>query len=81
MRKVYTSTINCDKKGINVFAEKYRAFKRYHPRKRFIFQQLILNFVDFRRNNSLFMHTKIKHLKNINSKESVAFLIVSHEKL
>ena len=30
-----------------------------------MFQQLVLNFADFHRNNSIFMQNKIEHLKNI----------------
>ena len=41
-----------------------RIFKNLHWREKLIFQQLIVNFVDFRRNNSKFVQ-KIALLKNI----------------
>ena len=30
-----------------------------------VFQQLIVNFIDFQKNNSIFMQKKIEHLKRI----------------
>ena len=73
MRKYYILKISHEKTQINIFVQKHRAFKRYQTRKRFIFQQLIRNFADFRRNNSLLLQKKMEHLRNINSGESLYY--------
>ena len=51
---------------ITYFRGKKRAtFKKNQPQEKFIFRQLVLNIVEFWRNNSLFVQNKITHLKKI----------------
>ena len=69
-------TINGEKSKFCRFSIKYESIyekkiahlqAKYHPQKIFIFQKLVANFADFRRNNSVFMRKnlvfKIHHLQ------------------
>ena len=53
------------------------SFKKYHVWKKLIFWQIIVNFADFQRNNSIFM--KKKKLK-ISSTKKIYILTSKHEK-
>ena len=56
-----------------------RACKKYQPRKKFFFfRQLVGNFDDFQRNNSVFMQNKIMLLKNINHKKNYIWQLVAN---
>ena len=47
--------------------------QRYQPQGKFIFQQLISNFADFQRKNTVFQQNKIMLLKNVSHEKNLYF--------